>query len=401
MNQSSDPTPHSLSDAEQLRQRNRELSILNTFAEALNQSVDLKQTLETALAKAREVFDLHTGWVWLLEEHSPETYLAAAQNLPPGLARQPELMQGSCYCLDTYRAGDLDGAANVNVIACSRLKKLVDGTDGLRYHASVPLYAHGRQLGVLNLASADWRELTPDDLRLLYTMGDMLSIAIERARLFARSAEIGALEERNRLAREIHDTLAQRLAGITLQLESAEAVLEAGGNPDRLHRAISQALEQARTSLEEARRSVLDLRATPLEGRTLYQALPLLVNAASEEYGLAVEYRMDGDEIPLPARIEAGLYRIAQEALANVAQHAGVGYASLHLEIMPNRVRLEITDQGQGFDPALIPSGRFGLQGMNERARLMGGELQIVSAPGRGTRVVVSVPFALTDARGM
>jgi two-component system NarL family sensor kinase len=387
------------SDAQQLRQRNRELSILNAFAEALNRSVDLQQTLETALAKAAEVFDLHTGWVWLLEESRPETYLAAAQNLPPGLLRQPELMQGSCYCLDTYHAGDLEGAANVNVITCSRLKKLVDEADGLRYHASVPLYAHGRQLGVLNVASADWRELTPDDLRLLYTLGDMLSIAIERARLFARSAEIGALEERNRLAREIHDTLAQQLAGITLQLESAEAILEAGGDPDRLHRAISHALEQARASLEEARRSVLDLRAAPLEGRSLSQALAALAKSALQEHGLVVEYRVSGAELPLPARLEAGLYRIAQEAIVNAAQHAGIGNASLHLEITPERVRLAVADRGQGFDLARIPPGRFGLLGMNERARLLGGELRIESSPGSGARIEVSVPLAVGEAR--
>lgn len=385
---------HAPSDAEQLQQRNRELSILNAFATALNRSVDLEQTLETALSKAAEVFELHTGWVWLMEESGSGTYLAAAQNLPPGLLRQPELMQGSCYCLDTYRAGDLAGAANVNVITCSRLKKLVDGTDGLRYHASVPLYAHGRALGMLNVASADWRELTDGDLRLLYTLGDMLSLAIERARLFAHSAELGALEERNRLARELHDTLAQSLAGITLQLESAEAILEAGGSMERLSRAISQALEQARASLEEARRSVLDLRAAPLEGRSLSQALAALAASASVQHGLKVEYSFSGGELPLPARLEAGLYRIAQEAVANAAQHAQAKKARLELAITPARVRLAVADQGQGFDPAHIPPGRFGLLGINERARLLGGELHIKSTPGQGTRLEVDVPLA-------
>ncbi len=105
-----------------------------------------------------------------------------------------------------------------NVVTCSRLKNLVDGTDGLRYHASIPLYAHGKQLGVLNVASTDWRELSQEDLQLLYTVGDLLGIAVERARLFARSAHLGALEERNRLARELHDTLAQ---GLTADRASA------------------------------------------------------------------------------------------------------------------------------------------------------------------------------------
>ncbi len=261
------------SDAEELQRRNRELSILNIIAQALNRSVDLEQTLHAALAQAADLFDLHTGWIWLLEETSSDSYLAATQNLPPGLSNHPELMEGSCYCLDTYRAGDLNGAANVNVVTCSRLKKLVGGSGGLRYHASIPLYAHGKQLGVMNLASPDWRELSPADLRLLYTVGDLLSIAIERARLFAHSTEFGAVTERNRLAREIHDTLAQGLAGIVLQLETAEILLGAGPKIEHAERSIHQALELARANLKEARRSVLDLRAAPLEGRSLAEAL--------------------------------------------------------------------------------------------------------------------------------
>ena len=175
-------------DAEKLQRRNQELSILNSIAQALNREVDLRRALESALAQVAELLDLRTGWVWLLREDNGEPYLAAAQNLPPALARNPARMEGSCYCLDTFRAGDLSGAANVNVITCSRLRGLVGDTAGLRYHASIPLYAQGKKLGVLNVASADWRELVADDLRLLYTVGDVLSMAIERARLFEQSA---------------------------------------------------------------------------------------------------------------------------------------------------------------------------------------------------------------------
>jgi two-component system NarL family sensor kinase len=302
-------------------------------------------------------------------------------------------MEGSCYCLDTYRAGDLGGAANVNVVTCSRLKALVDGTDGLRYHASIPLYAHGRKLGVLNVASADWRQLSPDDLQLLYTVGDLMSIAVERARLFARSAEFGAAEERNRLAREIHDTLAQGLAAIALQLETADALLETSADAERARQSVRQALALTRANLEEARRSVLDLRAALLEGRTLAEALASLADEWASKARFQVHFEATGGPRPLPLRVEASLYRIAQEALTNVARHAGAAHVAVQLVTIPDQVQLVVEDDGRGFDAAHIPDGRYGLIGLNERVKLLGGSLRLESRPGAGTRVEVTIPL--------
>ncbi len=380
-------------NTQELLRRNRELTILNRIAEALNRSTDLGEILGNTLALVTGLFELHTGWVWLLREGSEEIYLAAAQNLPSGLASRPDLMEGSCYCLDTYHAGDLEGAANVNVITCSRLKKLVVGTGGLRYHASIPLYAHGRPLGVFNVASEGWDQLSPEDLRILYTVGDLLGMAVERARLFAHSTEIGALEERNRLAREIHDTLAQGLTGITLQLETAEALLEGGGSREKLQASIDQALVSARQNLEEARRSVLDLRAAPLEGRSLPEALGWLARRFNERGQSQIEYRLEGANQPLPARLEVGLYRVAQEALENIAQHSRARHAVLKLSLAPERAILEISDDGQGFEPGAISTGRFGLVGLNERVRLLGGALELKTSPNAGTAIRVFVPL--------
>jgi two-component system NarL family sensor kinase len=383
----------SLSDTEALRRRNHELSILNAIARALNSSVELDQALQTGLSQVAELLGLHTGWVWLLHEETGKISLAAAQNLPPALQNNPRRMRGNCYCLDTYREGDLGGAANVNVVTCSRLSGLVDGTDGLRYHACIPLYAHEKKLGVLNVASADWRELSPDDLRLLYTIGDLLSIAIERSRLFARSAQMSIIEERNRLAREIHDTLAQGLTAVSLHLESADALLEAGADPERVRKAVRQALSLTRANLEEARRSVLDLRAAPLEGRTLMKALEALAQEWSARGQTRVRFQASGDDRPLPVRIEAGLYRIAQEALTNIAHHARAKEARLRLEISQTQICLRIGDKGQGFEPSQVPEGRYGLIGMNERARLLGGTFCLDSAPGKGTCLEVTIPL--------
>jgi two-component system NarL family sensor kinase len=382
-----------ITDAEKLGQLNRELSILNSIAQALNRSVEMSEALGAALAQVAELLGLSTGWVWLLDEETGASYLAAAQNLPRALSKNPRRMTGSCYCLDTYRDGDLNGAANVNVVKCSRLSGLVDDTNGLRYHASIPLYAHSKQLGVLNVASTDWRELSADDLRLLYTVGDLLGIAIERARLFARSARVGALEERNRLAREIHDTLAQGITAVALQLEHADALLDTPKNAPRAQQAVRQALALTRANLEETRRSVHDLRAAPLEGRTLPEALAALAAEWSAEGDTTASFELVGESRPLPVRIETGLYRMAQEALANVRRHAAARHVTLRLETVPRSVRLLIEDDGQGFDPEQVRAGSYGLMGLNERARLLGGTFRLESGLGAGTRLEVALPL--------
>jgi two-component system NarL family sensor kinase len=287
----------------------------------------------------------------------------------------------------------------VSIITCSRLKNLVDGTDGLRFHASVPLYAQGRPLGVLNVASPSWQELSPGELRLLYTVGDLLSIAVERARLFARGAELGALEERNRLAREIHDTLAQALAGIALKLEAADALLEGEGRaPAGAREAVAQALGLTRRSLDEARRSVLDLRPAPLDGRGLAAALRELAAQATDAQGapgprLEVRVQIEGDDALLPPRVTLGLYRVAQEAVANALRHAGAARLELRLAVAEGSASLAVSDDGRGFSPGEPAAGHFGLVGAGERARLLGGALRVESAPGAGTRLTVEVPL--------
>ncbi len=376
-------------DTEKLRRRNRELSILNIIAQALNQEVDLTRALNAALAHVAELFNLKTSWIFLLDADG-KPYLAAAQNLPPALADHPRRMSGDCDCLWCYEYDDLTKPEN---ITCSRLENLVVGTAGLRQHASIPLDAQGKKLGVLNVASTDWGDLAEEDLQILYLVGDLLGIAIERGRLFNKSVELGAIEERNRLAREIHDTLAQGLTAIALQLETADALLEVGATPERAREAVNQALNLTRANLEEARRSVLDLRAAPLEGRPLEEALGDLVKNWASRRKLDACYEVAGSPHPLPVRIEIGLYRILQEALTNIGRHAYAHTVNVQLQMMPDEVRLLIDDDGRGFDTSKVRDGGFGLIGMNERAKLMGGQLELCSCLGDGTQIEVSVPL--------
>ena len=211
------------------------------------------------------------------------------------------------------------------------------------------------------------------------------------------AARLATIEERNRLAREIHDTLAQGLAAITLQLETADAL--ATSRPKRAQEAIRRALSLARRNLEDARRSVIDLRAAPLQDRTLPEALAALVQHRRDESGVVIDYTYSPDpDFPvLHTRLEAGIYRIAQEGLANAYKHAEAQHISLTLAIEGHELTLLVQDDGCGFDPEKVTQfaqeGHFGLAGMSERVKLLGGTLCISSEPGAGTCIVVNVPL--------
>jgi two-component system NarL family sensor kinase len=135
------------------------------------------------------------------------------------------------------------------------------------------------------------------------------------------------------------------------------------------------------------------LRAAPLEGRTLVEALEQLVQAKHGLPNVEVSLVIIGGGRPLPLRIEVGIYRIVQEALANVGQHADAGQVKIILETTPVQVRLEIEDDGQGFDPQSVVGNRYGLVGLNERVKLLGGQMQLESEEDQGTRIEVVVPL--------
>jgi two-component system NarL family sensor kinase len=379
---------------EPAHRRTRELRILNAIAEALNSAPDVQQALTRTLSLVAELLGLRTGWVWLLDPETGHFYRAAAQELPPYLQAPVRMTGTPCWCIRLFQQGKL-APTNINLIECSRLEPAVaandaEATRGLRHHASIPLYFQEKPLGIMNLTGPDWRELTPDELRLLSTIAHQVGIAVERAHLAEESTRLARAEERARIAREIHDTLAQGLTAITLQIEGALPHLRA--NPDRAQERLQRALETARESLEEARRSVLDLRGGPLAGKPLSEALGALGRAFTSETGVRVQVRVSGRRA-LPPRVEAELLRIAQEALANVRQHARATEVRIRLGASPRAVRLSVRDDGRGFDTGSVRQEGHGILGMRERAKLLRGRLRIESRPGGGTRVAVTVPL--------
>ncbi|MFG1856180.1 sensor histidine kinase [Actinomadura geliboluensis] len=196
-----------------------------------------------------------------------------------------------------------------------------------------------------------------------------------QAQLLVQAREAGVSDERRRLAAEIHDTIAQGLAGIITQLQAAE---------DSEH--VRRATDLARASLREARRSVQDLAPADLEHGTLPEALKKAAEGRAR-------FTVTGTVEPLHDELEAALLRIAQEALANAARHAHAERVGVTLSYMDDEVTLDVRDDGRGFAVAARPSGGFGLTAMRERAERVAGTLEVESEPGRGTAVSARVPL--------
>jgi len=231
-------------------------------------------------------------------------------------------------------------------------------------------------------------------------MGQIITQSGERAELIAQleatraelaevSRQAGAMAERQRLAGEIHDTLAQGFSSILMLIQAAEAQLEL--SPATARRQLGLAAQTARENLAEARALVGGLASAQLQAGTLEDALRRITERATAELGLQASFTTDGTSRRLPAATEVVLLRTGQEALANVRKHAAASNVAVRLCYASDHVRLEVTDDGTGFDPAVI-NGGYGLRGMRARVDEAGGTLAVRSAPAEGTSVQVEVP---------
>jgi signal transduction histidine kinase len=213
-----------------------------------------------------------------------------------------------------------------------------------------------------------------------------------RSELAAAERESGRLAERQRLARDIHDTLAQGFVSIVLQLQAAEGELPDGADAARRH--LERARRTASDNLAEVRGLVWDLRPAPLRAASLGEALGRLTDRLTEETGVAATATVTGTPLPLNPDAEVTLLRVTQEALANVRKHAHAGRVALTLSYMDGEAALDVRDDGVGFASVdgSGPNGGLGLHGMRERVEALGGRLAVESAPGRGTTVAATVP---------
>lgn len=249
----------------------------------------------------------------------------------------------------------------------------------------VPIVARGQVAGAFYLTEKDGG-FSEDDQSLIETFAAHAALAIENARLHERSRELSIVEERNRLARELHDAVAQKLFGVVLAAESGSALLDrdvaAAGAQLRL------ACELAGEAMEELRSVIVHLRPPALEAEGLRIALDKHVDVLRRAHRRPIALEIDGDE-PVAARIESDVFRIAQEALHNALRHAHAEQIAVRLRCDASGLELTVADDGVGFDAAApaARSRRLGLTTMAERARAIGATLEIDSAPGAGTTV--------------
>jgi signal transduction histidine kinase len=271
----------------------------------------------------------------------------------------------------------------------------------MRTFLGVPIVARGEVIGAFYLTEKKGErgaEFTGEDEELIRTLAAHAAIAIENARLHERSRELSTIEERKRLARELHDSVTQTLFSIGLTAEAAAELVEA--DPGRAREQLGRLQELTRAAMLEMRSLIFELRPAELETEGLAAALRKHVEVLRRLHAQEIDVTVDGER-RLPANVEKGLLRIAQEALGNALRHSGATRVSLSLAAHDSRVSLRVVDDGRGFDPeeAVTRSRRLGLTSMRERAEAIGGTLAIESTPGRGTTVDVEVKLGRANSR--
>lgn len=379
---------------EQIEDLTRRLSTLTIFSQTLTEAADLRAALTEAAGVFREIVRADACAIYGMEDGA-SSLLAAS-----GAASLVE----ACGAAIVVRCGATGQALSYPGGPAEVCPQAAPAGAGL----AVPIRTKDRILGGIIVARAGAVAFEETDLTLFTTVAGHLATALENRRLFQEVRDKERLrgellsrliraheEERFRIARGLHDEVSQSLTGLMMSLNAVE---ERGtADPGRLRAALASIRAVAETTLEEVRKIVFDLRPTLLDDLGLIPAVRHYARTLLEAQGVEVRFHAAGfGQVRLPAPVETTVFRVAQEAITNVARHARARAVSISLVLEAGRVRLHVADDGAGFDVgALLASPdrrRLGIAGMEERVSLLGGRLEIRSAPGQGTAVTMMVP---------
>lgn len=363
------------------RRRGAQLRVLNETGQQIAAAAQLDELFARVTTTIRDTFGYQLVRIGLIDGDELAFVASAGAGVP---AEEQRL------ALDDEHPATL-------VARLGRPEVVVESTGWREQRVGliVPLRTKESVIGVLEVAGSDDGRASAfdeDDERTLGSLGDQLGTAVEKSRLQERALGLAVVEERNRLARELHDSVTQALFSISLTIEAARLLLRR--DLDATERHLAGLGERTQEALTEMRALIHSLRPAGLEDQGLIPALTRQAERVRREHLLPVEVTVEGRHwLRLDEEQERELFRIAQEALNNVVKHASATRASLRLRATQEAFTLVIEDNGKGFDPAAPPRrDAFGVLGMRERVLLLHGTIAIDTAPGEGTRVVVTVP---------
>lgn len=373
---------------EQMQRRLAESESVQKIARGLLQKIGLDEVLKIVCVEAMRLTGAAGSAVLLLEEDGwlRVTHNEGTPEFPFSRLPVHESFAGRAFQTGSHVWVDLRDTKPEDVAEKLQGYPWIEGVTSLFV---VPLRVDTKLIGVINILDKPG-ELTQEDERVIDLFADQAAIIIEHVRLQAQSEQLAVLEERQRLARELHDSVTQALYSVTLYADAARMAF-AAKKWDALETNLQEVRNMAREAMYDMRLLVFELRPFMLETEGLVSVLRTRLAAVEDRAGLKTEVIVEGER-RLPIVIEEELYRIAQEGLNNVVKHAAAKHVRIHLHYDETRVSLQMIDDGLGFDTkAADQSGGFGLQGIKERVQRLGGILKIESAPGKGTHLKVQV----------
>ena len=314
-----------------------------------------------------------------------DLYHPFAQN--PQAWRKSAFIQEMLFTKSPAVCDDIEHDARLDV----EIRKYLTNKGTTRF-MTVPMFVAGELRGFIGIQHRDQGTYRADQIELAQALAHHVMMAVHGQELVEQQREAAILKERTRMARDIHDTLAQGFTGVIVQMEAAEEALL---DDDQKHAVghVRRARELARSSLGEARRSVHALRPQVLEKSAFVDALQAIVTNAAAGTALRTEFRITGDPRELSPTVEENLLHIGQEALTNALKHAHATRFNARLSFDSDAVHLELRDNGDGFDVDKTNGGGIGLIGMKERADQIGATVKVTSEPGKGTKITAMSPY--------
>ncbi|HLZ27667.1 MAG TPA: histidine kinase [Chloroflexota bacterium] len=380
-----------------LGQRSQELRMLLTVSGSVASSLEMRPLLNAVFDALASMLDYSA--IAVLTLNDARTTLTLAHMRGPDAQMLLELHRTQYPVSDLGPAWDRLCRDEPVVIpdvrtlhAESGLRQFEGADSGVvRSLMWIPLVVRQQIIGILTIANATPDAFRDRDTTLALGIARQAAVAIENARLHERTRQAAVLEERQRLARELHDSVTQALYGISLYAEAADRAL-ADGDIEPVATNLRDVRETTQEALGEMRLLIYELRPPFLEEYGLAAALRTRLKAVETRAGLVTDFESDGEDVQrLAPETEQELYRLAQEALNNVLKHAHAQRVRVRLAVDTDRTTLEVADDGVGFKPTSRGVDGFGLPGMRERAARLGGTLQVESSPGAGTRVRVEI----------